>query len=136
LESYLDTCFCAFLNSVAFYTFYQEGKIDLFYDTGPNIWNTSSAAVFFVIAFIYPLWLFLVIKKNFDKLDTKEVSNKYGVFYEGINTQEYHSAQYNTYFMLRRLFTIATIIFMYNYYFYQVQLLIVISTLNMMYLVG
>ena len=89
-----------------------------------------------VLVFAFPLWVGSRIHVNFEKLNTKEVKDRYGVFTDSLKCDDYHVAQYNVYFMMRRLVTCAIVIFLPNLYTYQVQLLIATCTMNIIYLIS
>ena len=97
----------------------------------------SLTTVFYDFALIiFPVYAYLVIRDNFGTLSTDNTTFKYGIFYEGMNLKQKVSAMYNVIFMARRLITALVLVFMHDLPFFQCQLLLVMSTMNVIYMVS
>ena len=136
LESYFDICFCAMLNSIAFKESNDHGELSLHFSTLSNI-SCSVITIFYDFALLtFPVYGYLVVKKNFETLETTKTIEKYGIFTEGMRVRNMHQALYNIYFMSRRFITALVLIFLAPFPFFQCQFLLVMSTVNFIYLVA
>jgi hypothetical protein len=103
LESYFDIVLSAFLNVVDFYEAKSFDELSLNVATVADTQNTVFAVVFLFWSLAFPFWVHWKLRKHFRELDTPEVRRVYGVLYEDVRTDEFHSSQYNFYFVARRL---------------------------------
>ena len=103
---------------MAFYASVDWQDFLVYFATPQDTVNGVIAIIGFVLSFAFPLWVFSRIHSNFSKLHTKHMDDLYGTFLDGNRVDDYHSAQYSGYFMVRRLFTCAIIIFMKDWYFW------------------
>jgi hypothetical protein len=58
-----------------------------------------------------------------------------GIFYNDIKTNAWSSVMYNFYFMSRRFMTVMVLVWMEDLPFFQMQFLLIFSTINFIYLV-
>ena len=112
LESYFDICFCAFLNTIAFKDAIQQGFLYEHFSTLSNIWVSLTTIFYDFALLLFPLYAYLLIRDNFETLSTDKTTNKFGIFYEGMNLRTKVSAMYNVIFMARRLITAIVLVFM------------------------
>ena len=80
----------------------------------------------------YPIYSYVSIKRNFGNLQNRKVKEKYEVFYSGIRTNSMIRAQYNTWFLLRRVATVCLLVFV-DIPFFQVSSLVAFSAINFIY---
>ena len=116
VESYFDLLFCSFINMIALI---EALDIDIYFKRRSD-WICSAITIFYSAAvFMFPVYVAVVILKNFDKLDTKKVSEHHGIYYDECRTTSRVTALYNVIFMLRRLITTAVLIFLRDHAFFQ-----------------
>ena len=97
----------------------------------------SLTTVFYDFALIlFPVYVFIFIHDNFSTLNTDNTRNRYGIFYEGMSLKTKLNALYNVIFMTRRLITAVILVLMYDFPFFQTQLLLVMSTANVIYMIS
>mgnify|MGYP006893271306 CR=1 FL=1 len=118
LESYFDICFCSMLNTIALGEAISQGNIYEHFSTTSNICVSVITLLYDLALIIFPIYAYLVIKKNFNNLSTKTTTDKYGFYYEDINLGSMITAQYNIIFMVRRLLTALLLVFMYDLPFF------------------
>ena len=134
LEGYFDIAFCAMLNTLGYYDQRDDwSKLVAFFDTWDDFINSMITIAGFFFTFIFPVWVGWKLHKNFGRLHKPEVQDQCGVFIEGYNYNKYHSAMYNFYFMVRRAVTLSIIMLMWQYPLYQLQLLIISASANIIY---
>jgi len=136
LESYFDICFCAFLNTIAFKDAIKQSLLHEHFSTLSNIWVSLTTVFYDLALIIFPLYAYFLIRDNFATLSTDNTMNKFGIFYEGMSLRTKMSSMYNVIFMLRRLLTAIVLVFMTELPFFQTQLLLVMSTMNVIYMVS
>ena len=106
------------------------------FSTPSNI-LVSLITIFYDFALIlFPVYAFILIRDNFSTLSTDNTTNRYGIFYEGMSLKTKLTAIYNVIFMTRRLITALVLVLMYDFPFFQTQLLLVMSAMNVIYMVS
>jgi len=83
---------------------------------------------------VFPICVGYVTRKHFGNLHSVEVTNKYGPLFEDISCETKGSAYYTFLFMTRRFLISLTLIFLREYRFLQLQLLLTSSLLNVAYI--
>jgi len=136
LESYFDIVLCAFLNALALIESTSPEDFSEFFTGRDNLINQFFAAIGLFLTFTFPPYVYWIIRSKFSRLADKEVREVHGIFYEGIKVDTMNNAQYNTYFMLRRLVTVSVLIFMPSLPFFQCQFLMIFSTINLVYIIS
>ena len=106
------------------------------FSTPSNI-LVSLTTIFYDFALIlYPIYAYILISDNFSTLSTDNTTNRYGIFYEGISIKTKMTAIYNVIFMARRLITALVLVLMCDFPIFQTQLLLVMSTANVIYMIS
>lgn len=108
---------CSLLNTLALMESESKEEFMEYLDGRDNIINFVIGELCFLGMFGFLIYAFWVIHSNFGILHHKKVYDKHYILYEGIRTDEYHRAMYNIYFMLRRLITVAILIFLQQPFF-------------------
>ena len=89
--------------------------MDKFWLTPSDVLNSLVALLYTCLMISFPIWSTMKITKYFGKLDDKDVAARYGMLYEDIDINYFHTAHYNNYFMLRR-FAIGMVLIMFYEY--------------------
>ena len=92
-------------------------KIDPRFNSPSEIFNTLAVIIFTIVTMLFPLWVRYATVKNFEKLGSDEIADKYGPFYEDLNLDNKITALYIFFFIVRRLLISAILIFLRNFCF-------------------
>lgn len=92
MESYFDIVICAALGLFAFIESADLEDFGDFWSNPSNIWNSSITVLGCIGIIVFPCWVYLKIKKNFDRLGAKENRELYGILYEEYKTNNYESS--------------------------------------------
>lgn len=95
---------------------------------------SSIAILLTTVAIFYPFMILFLICKNTSKLEDAAYKKKCGALYEEIKTSSKSALTYNVLFVLRRLIIAAMCIFLEQYVFLQIQIMIISSLLTLTYL--
>ena len=91
--------------------------------------------MFTIAIFVFPCYGFYIIICNFKKLDKKETKDKVGIFIDNIKLDNKHRVMFNVYFLCRKLLTVLVLVFMDDFPFFQMVILMLLGTLNLIYLI-
>ena len=133
LESIFELTICLIL---AFIGFEESGDFGIFWRTQEDVFCSVTTVITSIAIVIFPFFVYYTIKHHFKHLKEREVRNKYGSLYEGMNIKTSFTAQYNTLFMARRILIVYILIFMINLPFFVVQFLLIFSIAHLVYLIG
>lgn len=136
LESYFDIAMCSILNTLAISRSKSWKDFLGFMEGRDNILNITLGTLCFVMTCWFPYYTYKVIQTQFKVLDKKATREKYLVFYDEIRVDTFIRAHYNTIFMIRRFLIVIVLIFMNGSPFFQCNLLMIFSTMNIVYLIS
>ena len=83
---------------------------------------------------LFPIWGAFGILMNRTQLESKQFKLRYGVFTQDIHTSSVGKAMFNIIYIVRRVLT-ALIIVSIDFPLAQCQLMVVLSTMNLIYLI-
>jgi len=137
IESYFDISICVLLHTISFYEKNEEGiqLISLMTEYATDIVVLCLYSIHALLIPITPFVSFYLIRSNFANLDRPKIQARYEMLLEG-KSSDIYSALYTAYFMFRRLFSAAVLVILNAWPFFQCNALLVLSTLNMNYLIG
>ena len=121
---------------LAFMGFIRSDNFLLFWSSFDNIFCSTVTIIFTIGIFVFPVFVYKKLHKNFGHLREKHVREMYGFMYEDLNTECETSMQYNIYFMARRFSIVYIIIVLNDYPFFVCQALMILGTMNLIMLVG
>jgi len=130
MESYFDLLFCSFINLIALV---ETTEIGLFFKRRDDFISSVITIVYVAAIFMFPVYVSVMILRNFAQLEENRVKEQHGIFYDGVNTKTRGQALYNVFFMMRRLATVAVLIFFRDVPFFQCQFLMLFSVTTFIY---
>jgi len=133
LESYFDIIFCAMINLIALSEAVDSGEISKFFRRRDDFVSSTMTIFYTCMIFVFPVYVTLMINRNFKRLGHRHIQEQHGIFYEGVVTKTRLQVNYNIFFMVRRLATVLTLIFLRHLPFFQCQVLLLLSTVNFIY---
>ena len=112
MESYFDLAMCTCMNTLAVYRSKDSADFMENLHGRDNILNFVICAICVVWIFYFPIFVYNIIRRNYNNLDRREIKREYKIYYEDLRTENFHSANYNTYFLIRRFITVYVLVFM------------------------
>mmetsp|Transcript_17852 Transcript_17852/g.27621 ORF Transcript_17852/g.27621 Transcript_17852/m.27621 type:complete len:315 (-) Transcript_17852:321-1265(-) len=128
MESYFEFCMCASLN---FVSFLSSPKLRDHFQTVDDSLNSMIALVFLVGVPAFPLWAAFIIHRE---VKATKRNPTFGLFTEEFDTSSPLKAQYQSFFLARRLSLVAILVFMRGEVFFQCTFVTHLSLLNLVYL--
>ena len=133
VELYVDIVLSAFLNAYALFYKYKENpeELDEFY-VGDNLMSSIVTFVSLFFVFVMPIYIFIVIMRNYDKLEMAQTLKRYGVYYEEYRyTQGKMTAIFTVIMMVRRIVLIFTIMNLKDITWFQCDMLTATSLISL-----
>ena len=136
MESYFDLTMCAFLGSLAFNADQSEGRgIGEFMDNYSDIINSLVTMVYIGMGIVFVLVGFIRLYRNRHDLQSKQFNHSMRVYLEGVRNSSLSKMMYNLVFLSRRLITGLVLVMLSPYPYFQSYTLVVLSFLNLLYLI-
>jgi len=102
VDGYVDCVLAAALNSVAFAHSAEGGRLGEWFDGPGNLLCVALTVPTLAAVTILPLHIWKAVGANFGNLHTREVSDRYGIYYAEYKFYRLDSARYASYYMGRR----------------------------------
>lgn len=134
MESQLLLSFCAVLNMVALARASEEGTLGLHFSSVGDVISSISTIFYVLVLVLFPGWGFYSIIKNKDSLNTVSMRKKaFSVFTDNLRTGSLGQSLFNVFFLLRRVITVLILVLI-TWPYAQAQLLMITSTVSLIYL--
>lgn len=141
LEFYFDMIICTFLMLYA-WCFAPPEERGLFFATGDDIMCAVLTVLMTIAIVVFPFIMYFVTVRNFVPLEQDHgYLNKtkwtklMDIIYEDLRLTSKGRMLFNLYFIMRRVVMVLVFIFMPDLPLFQCDILMVLSSLNMVYLV-
>ena len=110
IESYVSVALSCFLNTLY-----------LHYNGYGEKLNTILSLVFFIVLILVPVLIYNFLDKNWHLMNTRSMTNKYGILYNGIRStgSKQGILVFLTFFYIRRLILTATVVYIQDQLFLQ-----------------
>jgi len=127
MENFFELFMCALLNGVALMNAHSDGVFGEFFETTPDVVCSTITILYTLMLPIFLIYAFRV---------TKPGISREGMFFDGINTKHRWQAKYHALFLLRRTVICLILVGMTHLPFFQCNLMLGMSLLNLCYLVA
>ena len=134
LESYFEIAIASFINIVEVRSYFIGKCVQRRWDNPTYQFSTIFAMIMGGLSIGFPIIIGVFLLAFKAKLPSPNFKAKFESFYENIDISRKTALLYNVLFILRRLINAAVVIFLMDYPGIQVQILIMISLLLLIYL--
>lgn len=114
--------------------FLEKGGISSFFETFTDIVIQLIVIVMSIMGLIFPVWCYLAVTRNFSKLSEASTRERLMVLVEECRISSLPKALYTFFFVLRRFICGLNLVFLVSYPYFQAVVMIVLSFLNLNYI--
>ena len=131
MECFFPLLMCGFVGINSLFEF----DFSIFIGSSSDVFNIIVTMLFCGLLMYLPYVWLKGILNNFKELQSRRVKSIYGFLYENNKTDCKINAVYNIIFITRRFLTVIVIVFLREFSYFQLLILIIFSLLNLIYLV-